>query len=37
MIDVLVCRLDGTQTLERREVPESWFAPAEPEPGSPEA
>lgn len=25
MIDVLVCRPDGTQVLERREVPEDWF------------
>lgn len=24
-IDVLVCRPDGTQTLEPREVPENWF------------
>lgn len=24
-IDVLVCRPDGTQNLEPREVPEDWF------------
>ena len=24
-IDVLVCRPDGKQTLEQREVPEDWF------------
>ncbi len=24
-IDVLVCRMDGTQTLEQREVPDDWF------------
>lgn len=24
-ITVLVCRADGTQSLEQREVPESWF------------
>ena len=28
-IDVLVCRADGTQVLEQREVPEDWLAPAE--------
>ncbi len=25
MIDVLVCREDGTQILEQREVPEDYF------------
>ncbi len=25
-IDVLICRADGTQALERREVPEDWFS-----------
>jgi len=25
IIDVLVCRPDGTQVLEQREVPEDWF------------
>lgn len=31
IIDVLVCRLDGTQVLEQREVPDDWFSPAPPE------
>lgn len=26
-IDVLVCHSDGTQALEKREVPEDWFGP----------
>ena len=26
-IDVLVCRGDGTQTLEQREIPEDYFPP----------
>lgn len=26
IIDVLVCRSDGSQVLEQREVPEDWFA-----------
>lgn len=30
-ITVLVCRADGTQTLEQREVPEDWFEDAEAE------
>lgn len=30
-IDVLVCRPDGTQTLEQREVPEDWFPAQEAE------
>ena len=25
IIDVLVCRADGSQTLEKQEVPEDWF------------
>lgn len=25
MIQVLVCSPDGTQTLENREVPDTWF------------
>lgn len=25
IIDVLVCRMDGTQSLEQREVPDDWF------------
>lgn len=25
IIDVLVCRADGSQTLEKQEVPENWF------------
>lgn len=25
-IEVLVCRPNGTQTLEQREVPDNWFA-----------
>lgn len=32
MIDVLVCYPDGTQKLEQREVPDDYFAAAEPEP-----
>lgn len=29
-IDVLICREDGSQCLETREVPDDWFAiPAE--------
>lgn len=31
VIDVLVCRADGTQVLERREVPEDYYRPM-PEP-----
>ena len=27
-IDVLICGADGTQTVETREVPEDWLAPA---------
>lgn len=30
IIDVLVCRLDGSQELEQYEVPDNWFDPAEP-------
>jgi hypothetical protein len=30
-IEVLVCRADGTQELETREVPENWFGEPEPE------
>jgi len=26
IINVLVCREDGSQTVETREVPEDWFA-----------
>ena len=29
-IDVLVCYPDGTQVLEQREVPDDYFAAAEP-------
>ena len=25
IIDVLVCRPDGTQRIEQREVPDNWF------------
>ena len=29
IIEVLVCRVDGTQAVEQREVPDDWFtAPA---------
>ena len=28
-IEVLICRPDGTQSLEPREVPEDWFASPE--------
>ena len=30
MIEVLVCRADGTQSLETREVPDDYYAPAAP-------
>ncbi len=30
-INVLVCRMDGTQTLEQREVPDDWFSVPEEE------
>ena len=30
IIDVIVCRLDGTQEIEKREVPDGWFLVAEP-------
>ena len=33
-ITVLVCRPDGTQTLETREVADDYFTPAQPEPAS---
>ena len=29
LIDVLVCRPDGTQTMERREVPDHYLDPPE--------
>lgn len=32
IIEVLVCRLDGTQAVEQREVPDDWFS----EPGKEE-
>lgn len=32
IIEVLVCRIDGTQVIERREVPDDWFS----EPGKEE-
>ncbi len=28
-IEILVCRPDGTQTLETREMPDAWFPPEE--------
>ena len=31
-IDVLVCHLDGSQTLEQREVPDDNLTPFTPEP-----
>jgi hypothetical protein len=31
MIDVLVCRPDGTQTVEQQEVSDNWFTSAEEE------
>ena len=31
IIDVIVCRPDGTQELEQREVAEDWFGRAEVE------
>jgi len=30
LIDLIVCRPDGTQEIEKREVPETWFEIAEP-------
>ena len=30
IIDVIVCRPDGTQELEHREVPDDWFDILEP-------
>ena len=30
IIEVLVCRADGTQEAEQREVAEDWLLPAEP-------
>ncbi len=30
IIDVIVCQPDGTQEIEKREVPETWFDIAEP-------
>lgn len=29
LIDVLVCRMDGTQVLEQRDVPDNWFPVSE--------
>jgi len=31
IIDVLVCNSDGTQLVERREVPDDYFSAGEPE------
>lgn len=31
-IEVLVCRADGTQEVETREVADNWFDAPEPEP-----
>lgn len=31
IIDVIVCREDGTQELERREVADNWFEIAPPQ------
>jgi len=31
IIDVLVCKPDGTQVLEQREVPDDWFGGGEAE------
>ena len=30
-IDVLVCRPDGSQTMEKKEVPDDWFSVPETE------
>lgn len=30
IINVLVCKIDGTQVLEQREVPDNWFDTANP-------
>lgn len=30
IIDVIVCGTDGTQEIEKREVPDNWFDVAEP-------
>ncbi len=37
IIDVLVCRPDGTQEMEQREVPDNWFDAAEDETSEEEA
>jgi len=29
-IDVLICRPDGTQAVESREVPDDWFSSSAP-------
>lgn len=31
IIEVLVCKPDGTQALESREVPDAWFETAQPD------
>lgn len=35
-IEVLVCRCDGTQAVEIREVPEDWLDPKMPQGSTPE-
>ena len=38
IIDVLVCGIDGSQTLEQREVPDDYFDMSEPKaPAAPES
>lgn len=31
-LETLVCKVDGTQTIETREVPDDFFTPPTPEP-----
>lgn len=31
IIDIIICRPDGTQEIEKREVADDWFAPLEAE------
>ena len=30
-VEILVCRPDGTQTIELRDLPDNWFEPEESE------
>lgn len=37
MINVLVCKADGSQVIEQREVPEDYFSPSSEEENTPDA